>query len=119
MSTEKITGSDIKRLMPEGLEWPEINGKKVNFSECYEPYGALEAISFYNNGYCEVMSHDGIVFPAKCLKEIDSWDKWKEDLNKDPSYYCELREVKNVVGSAQKAMHNDLQRRAIKLAKED
>ena len=51
-----------KRLMPEGMEWPKVDGKPVDFNTCYGPsLGVLEAVSIYNNGACEVMSHDGIV----------------------------------------------------------
>ena len=51
-----------KRLMPEGMEWPKVDGKPVDFVTGYEPsLGVLEAVSIYNNGACEVMSHDGIV----------------------------------------------------------
>ena len=51
-----------KRLMPEGMEWPTVDGKPVDFVTGYEPsLGVLEAVSIYNNGACEVMSHDGIV----------------------------------------------------------
>lgn len=51
-----------KRLMPKGMEWPKVDGKPVDFKTAYEPsLGVLEAVSIYNNGACEVMSHDGIV----------------------------------------------------------
>lgn len=51
-----------KRLMPDGMEWPTVDGKPVDFVTGYEPsLGVLEAVSIYNNGACEVMSHDGIV----------------------------------------------------------
>lgn len=51
-----------KRLMPEGMEWPKVDGEPVDFKTFYEPsLGVLEAVSIYNNGACEVMSHDGIV----------------------------------------------------------
>lgn len=51
-----------KRLMPEGMEWPKVDGEPVDFKTAYEPsLGVLEAVSIYNNGACEVMSHDGIV----------------------------------------------------------
>ena len=51
-----------KRLMPDGMEWPKVDGKPVDFVTGYEPsLGVLEAVSIYNNGACEVMSHDGIV----------------------------------------------------------
>lgn len=55
-------GAVEKRLMPEGMEWPKVDGKPVDFNTCYGPsLGVLEAVSIYNNGACEVMSHDGIV----------------------------------------------------------
>lgn len=51
-----------KRLMPDGMEWPKVDGKPVDFVTGYEPsLGVLEAVSIYSNGACEVMSHDGIV----------------------------------------------------------
>lgn len=51
-----------KRLMPEGMEWPTVDGKPVDFVTGYEPsLGTLEAVSIYSNGACDVMSHDGIV----------------------------------------------------------
>ena len=51
-----------KRIMPEGMEWPKVDGNPVDFVTGYEPsLGALEAVSIYSNGACEVMSHDGIV----------------------------------------------------------
>ena len=51
-----------KRLMPEGMEWPKVDGELVDFKTSYVPsLGVLEAVSIYNNGACEVMSHDGIV----------------------------------------------------------
>ena len=50
------------RLMPEGMEWPTVDGKPVDFVTGYEPsLGVLEAVSIYNNGACEVMGHDGII----------------------------------------------------------
>ena len=56
------------RLMPEGMEWPTVDGKPVDFVTGYEPsLGALEAVSIYSNGACEVMGHDGII---KDVKEI-------------------------------------------------
>ena len=56
------------RLMPEGMEWPTVDGKPVDFVTGYEPsLGVLEAVSIYNNGACEVMGHDGII---KNVKEI-------------------------------------------------
>ena len=55
-------GAVEKRLMPEGMEWPKVDGEPVDFKTGYEPsLGVLEAVSIYNNGACEVMSHDGIV----------------------------------------------------------
>lgn len=40
-----------KRLMPEGMEWPTVDGKPVDFKTLYEPSpGVLEAVSIYNNG---------------------------------------------------------------------
>lgn len=51
-----------KRLMPEGMEWPKVDGKPVDFKTAYGPsLGVLEAVSIYNTGACQVMSHDGIV----------------------------------------------------------
>lgn len=51
-----------KRLMPEGMEWLKVDGEPVDFKTFYGPsLGVLEAVSIYNNGACEVMSHDGIV----------------------------------------------------------
>lgn len=55
-----------KRLMPEGMEWPTVDGKPVDFKTVYVPsLGVLEAVSIYNNGACDVMSHDGIIKSAK------------------------------------------------------
>lgn len=57
-----------KRLMPEGMEWPTVDGKPVDFVTGYEPsLGVLEAVSIYSNGACEVMGHDGII---KDVREI-------------------------------------------------
>lgn len=57
-----------KRLMPDGMEWPKVDGKPVDFVTGYEPsLGVLEAVSIYSNGACEVMGHDGII---KDVKEI-------------------------------------------------
>ena len=54
-----------KRAMPEGCEWPTVDGRKVDFKTPYQPsLGVLEAVSIYNNGACEVMSHDGIIKPV-------------------------------------------------------
>lgn len=51
-----------KRLIPEGMEWPTVDGKPVDFVTGYEPsLGVLEAVSIYSNGACEVMGHDGII----------------------------------------------------------
>lgn len=56
------------RLMPDGCEWPTVDGKPVDFVTGYEPsLGVLEAVSIYSNGACEVMGHDGII---KDVKEI-------------------------------------------------
>lgn len=50
------------RLMPEGFEWPKVDGKPVDFKTVYTPsLGVLEAVSIYCNGACEVMGHDGII----------------------------------------------------------
>lgn len=50
------------RLMPDGLSWPIVDGQPVDFVTGYDPsLGVLEAVSIYNNGACQVMSHDGIV----------------------------------------------------------
>ena len=55
-----------RRLMPEGMEWPKVDGKPVDFKTAYRPsLGVLEAVSIYNNGACQVMSHDGIIKSAK------------------------------------------------------
>lgn len=55
-----------KRLMPEGMEWPKVDGKPVDFKTAYVPsLGVLEAVSIYNTGACQVMSHDGIIKSAK------------------------------------------------------
>ena len=57
-----------KRAMPDGMEWPTVDGKPVDFVTGYEPsLGVLEAVSIYSNGACEVMGHDGII---KDVKEI-------------------------------------------------
>ena len=51
-----------KRLMPEGMEWPTVDGKPIDFVTGYVPsLGVLEAVSIYSNGACEVMGHDGII----------------------------------------------------------
>ena len=61
-------GDAAKRIIPEGMEWPTVDGKPVDFVTGYEPsLGVLEAVSIYSNGSCEVMSHDGIV---KNVKDI-------------------------------------------------
>ena len=58
----------LARLMPDGMEWPTVDGKPVDFVTGYEPsLGVLEAVSIYSNGACEVMGHDGII---KDVKEI-------------------------------------------------
>lgn len=55
-----------ERLMPEGMEWPKVDGKPVDFKTAYGPsLGALEAVSIYSTGACQVMSHDGIIKSAK------------------------------------------------------
>lgn len=55
-----------KRLMPEGMEWPKVDGKPVDFKTAYGPsLGVLEAVSIYNTGACEVMGHDGTIKSAK------------------------------------------------------
>ena len=52
----------LARLVPEGYEWPTVDGKPVDFVTGYEPsLGVLEAVSIYSNGACEVMGHDGII----------------------------------------------------------
>ena len=57
-----------KRLMPEGMDWPTVDGKPIDFVTGYEPsLGVLEAVSIYSNGACEVMGHDGII---KDVREI-------------------------------------------------
>lgn len=59
-------GEVEKRLMPEGMEWPKVDGKPVDFKTVYVPsLGVLEAVSIYNTGACQVMSHDGIIKSAK------------------------------------------------------
>ena len=61
-SLNALTDEMEKRLMPEGMEWPTVDGKPVDFTTGYEPsLGVLEAVSIYSNGACEVMSHDGII----------------------------------------------------------
>ncbi|MBM6756738.1 hypothetical protein H6A18_09510 [Collinsella tanakaei] len=56
------------RLMPDGMKWPTVDGKPIDFVTGYEPsLGVLEAVSIYNNGACEVMGHDGII---KNVREI-------------------------------------------------
>lgn len=56
------------RLMPEGMSWPMVDGKPLDFRTHYEPsLGVLEAVSIYSAGACEVMSHDGII---KGISEI-------------------------------------------------
>ena len=58
----------LARLMPEGYEWPKVDGKPVDFKTAYVPsLGVLEAVCIYSNGACEVMGHDGII---KGVKEI-------------------------------------------------
>ena len=58
----------LARLMPEGIKWPTVDGKPVDFVTGYQPsLGVLEAVSIYSNGACEVMGHDGII---KDVKEI-------------------------------------------------
>ena len=43
-----------KRAMPDGMEWPTVDGKPVDFVTGYEPsLGVLEAVSIYSNGACE------------------------------------------------------------------
>lgn len=50
------------RAIPEDVEWPTVDGRKVDFHTIYRPnLGVLEAVSIYSNGACEVMSHDGII----------------------------------------------------------
>ena len=59
------------RLMPEGTEWPKVDGKPVDFNTCYKPsVGALEAVCIYNNRACEVMGHDGIIKPVSEIHAI-------------------------------------------------
>lgn len=54
-----------RRAMPDGYEWPTVDGRKVDFKTAYQPsLGVLEAVSIYNNGAVEVMSHDGIIKPV-------------------------------------------------------
>ena len=93
----------LARLMPEGMEWPTVDGKPVDFVTGYEPsLGVLEAVSIYNNGACEVMGHDGII---KDVKEIhvatpkvldpcrftherpDSWERIEEDADRTASLF--------------------------------
>ena len=60
-----------KRLMPEGIEWPKVDGRPVDFNTCYKPsVGALEAVCIYNNRACEVMGHDGIIKPVSEIHAI-------------------------------------------------
>ena len=66
--TRKAIKKLERRLMPEGMEWPTVDGKPVDFVTGYEPsLGVLEAVSIYSNGACEVMGHDGII---KDVKEV-------------------------------------------------
>ena len=67
-SLNALTDEMEKRLMPDGMEWPMVDGKLVDFTTGYEPsLGVLEAVSIYSNGACEVMGHDGII---KNVKDI-------------------------------------------------
>ena len=64
--TRKAIKKLDRRLMPEGMEWPKVDGKPVDFVTVYEPsLGVLEAVSIYSNGAYEVMSHDGIIKEVK------------------------------------------------------
>lgn len=84
-----------KRLMPEGMEWPKVDGKPVDFTTGYSPsLGVLEAVEIYNNGSCTVMSHDGIVAHVSDIHIVkpepqDSWERLEEDAIADPYLYCE------------------------------
>ena len=65
---DRIMSALDHRLMPEGMEWPRVDGKPVDFKTAYAPsLGVLEAVSIYSTGACEVMSHDGII---KGISEI-------------------------------------------------
>ena len=65
-SDEELVEKVGKRLMPDGMEWPKVDGKPVDFKTAYGPsLGVLEAVSIYNTGACQVMSHDGIIKSAK------------------------------------------------------
>lgn len=57
---EAMTEID-SRLAPCGVKWPKVDGEKVDFTTAYDSIGVLEAVEIYNNGACNVMSHDGIV----------------------------------------------------------
>lgn len=64
-------GAVEKRLMPEGMEWPKVDGKPVDFKTVYGPsLGVLDAVSIYNNMACEVMGHDGIIKPASEIHAV-------------------------------------------------
>ena len=59
---EEVERRLLARLMPEGMEWPKVDGKPVDFKTAYGPsLGVLEAVCIYSNGACEVMGHDGII----------------------------------------------------------
>ena len=78
-----------RRLMPEGYEWPTVDGKPVDFVTGYEPsIGVLEAVSIYSNGACEVMGHDGIIKDVKEIHVVtpkvldadgDTWERIEAD----------------------------------------
>ena len=124
----------LARLMPEGMEWPMVDGKPVDFVTGYEPsLGVLEAVSIYSNGACEVMGHDGII---KDVMEIhvatperpiaDTWERLEEDATLAPldyvdKYDIELydREAGEDEIAAPYAMARDLVRRARELAERE
>ena len=124
----------LARLMPEGMEWPKVDGKPVDFVTGYEPsLGVLEAVSIYNNGACEVMGHDGII---KDVKEIhvatpkvldadgryltherpDSWERLEEDAGCTATKYNERR---GTIFTTKQQVARDLVRRCRALAERE
>lgn len=77
------------RMMPEGMKWPVVDGKKIDFKTAYDSLGVLEGICIYNNGACEVISHDGIKAYANELHitEPDSWERLEDDARKSTTEY--------------------------------
>ena len=124
----------LARLMPEGMEWPKVDGKPVDFVTGYEPsLGVLEAVSIYSNGACEVMGHDGII---KDVKEIhvatpkvldadgryltherpDSWERLEEDAGCTATKYNERR---GTIFTTKQQVARDLVRRCRALAERE